>query len=132
VNSEFETKQLRTFGLLVAGIFGLIGFSPILFRGEDPRFWAVVLAGLLVFPALALPKSLKPIYRSWMVLGNALGWINTRILLGLIFYGLFTPMGLFRRLLLAKDPMHRRIETDVHTYRVLRQPRPDSHMKRQY
>jgi len=132
VNSEFGTNQLRTFGLLVGGIFGLLGLLPILFRGEDPRLWAVVLSGLLVIPALVLPKSLTPIYRAWMTLGYALGWINTRIILSVTFYGMFTPIGLTRRFLLGKDSLLRRFDPNINTYRVNRQARPGSHMKRQF
>ena len=132
VNSEIEIKQLRTFGLLVGGIFGLISLLPILFRGEDPRLWAVGLAVLLVIPALVLPKCLKPIYQAWMVFGRALGWINTRVILSMIFYGLFAPIGLARRFLLAKDSMLRRFDPKIETYRVNRQPRHGSHMNRQF
>ena len=132
MNSKSDIKQLRNFGLMVGGIFAAMGLWPVLFRGDDPRLWALVLAGLLVIPALVLPRSLGPVYRGWMAIGYALGWINTRAILGVIFYGLFTPIGMVRRLLLAKDSMNRRFEPEADTYRVLRQPRPSSHMKRQF
>ena len=132
MKSKSDIKQLRSFGLMVGGIFAAIGLWPAVFRGDDPRLWALVLASLLVIPALVLPMSLGPIYRGWMVVGYVLGWINTRAILGVIFYGLFTPIGIVRRFLLAKDSMHRRFEPEADTYRVLRQPRPSSHMKRQF
>ena len=132
MNDEVEPKQLRTFGLLVGGIFGFLGVLPILIRGEDPRLWAVGLAVLLVIPALVLPKCLKPIYQAWMALGHALGWINTRVILSMTFYGLFMPIGLARRFLLAKDSMLRRFDPEIETYRVNRQPRHGSHMNRQF
>ncbi len=132
MKSKGDIKQLRNFGLMVGGIFAAMGLWPVLFRGDDPRLWALVLAGLLVIPALVLPRSLGPVYRGWMAIGYVLGWINTRVILGVIFYGLFTPIGLVRRFLLAKDSMRRRFEPEADTYRVVRQPRPSSHMKRQF
>lgn len=129
---QVEVRQLRTFGLMVGGIFALIALWPSLVRSEGPRLWAVVLAGLLAGPAMVWPRGLGPVYRVWMVLGEVLGWINTRIILGLILYGLFTPIGLVRQFLLAKDSMRRRFEPDASTYRVTRQPRPGSHMTRQF
>jgi len=132
MKSKSDIKQLRNFGLMVGGIFAAIALWPAVFRGDEPRLWALVLASLLVIPALVLPMSLGPIYRGWMAVGYVLGWINTRAILGAIFYGLFTPIGMVRRFLLAKDSMHRRFEPEADTYRVLRQPRPSSHMKRQF
>ena len=132
MKSKSDIKQLRNFGLVVGAIFAAMGLWPALSRGDDPRLWALVLASLLVIPALVLPRSLGSVYRGWMMVGHVLGWINTRIILGAIFYGLFTPIGMVRRFLLAKDSMHRRFEPEADTYRVLRQPRPSSHMKRQF
>ena len=132
MKSKSDIKQLRSFGLMVGGVFAAMGLWPVLFRGDDPRLWALVLASLLVIPALVLPMSLGPVYRGWMAVGYVLGWINTRVILGVIFYGLFTPIGLVRRFLLAKDSMLRKFDPEADTYRVVRQPRPSSHMKRQF
>jgi hypothetical protein len=131
MSNDIALKQLRSFGLLVGGIFAMIGLWPAVWRGEALRLWALGLAGLLITPAVAFPRSLRLPYRVWMVLGGGLGWINTRILLGIVFYGLFAPMGLLLRLK-GKDSMRRRWEPDVDTYRLVRQPRPGSHMTRQF
>jgi len=66
-----------------------------------------------------------------MTVGEALGWLNTRIILGVLFYALFTPMGLFMRLR-GKDPMRRTLAPEVESYRVARQPRPSAHMMHQF
>jgi len=126
-----DEKELRKFGLMVGGIFGAIGVWPVVIRGQHPRLWAVMLFVALVLPALVRPRSLAQVHRVCMTLGNALNWINTRIILGLVFYGLITPMGLAMRLL-GHDPMRRRAGPAVDTYRVVRSPRPGSHMRRQF
>jgi Saxitoxin biosynthesis operon protein SxtJ len=126
-----ESKQLRFFGLLVGGLFGVLGVWPVVFRGQGARLWALILAALLVIPAVLFPASLRQPHRVWMALGEALGWINTRIILGLVYYGLMTPMGVMMRLL-GKDPMRRRFEPAVNTYRVPRPTRPSDHMDRQF
>jgi len=71
VTHQVEVKQLTSFGLMVGGIFALIALWPWFFRSEEPRLWAFVLAGLLAGPALVWPRSLGPVYRVWMVLGEA-------------------------------------------------------------
>jgi hypothetical protein len=126
-----DAAQLRKFGLLVGGIFCAIGLWPAVIRGAGPRSWALVVAVLLLVPALLAPRVLTPIYRIWMTVGEALGWINTRILLGVVFYGLITPMGLARRLR-SEDPMRRRHDPGAQSYRVPKPPRPGAHMNRQF
>lgn len=124
-------KELRAFGLLIGGVFLLIGLWPMLVRAEPPRLWAVVLGGGLMALGLVAPPSLRPAHRIWMKVGHVLGFINTRILLGVIYYGLLTPMGLVRRAL-GKDTLQRAFAADAETYRVLKSPRDPSHVKHQF
>jgi hypothetical protein len=131
METQSTNKELRSFGLLVGGIFAVIGFWPMLLRGDDVRAWALVLAALLIGPAAVFPAILRPVHKVWMKLGHILGWINTRIILGAIFFGVVTPMGLIRRLF-RKDSMGRRTQTDVDSYRLPRSARPASHMTKQY
>ena len=126
-----EKKQLRHFGLIVGGIFALIGIWPGVFRAQGPRLWALALAGALVIPALVLPRSLRHVYRLWMAAGEVLAWVNTRIILSVVFYGLVTPMGVVMRSL-GRDPMQRRLEPGTSTYRVLKSARLSGHMTRQF
>jgi Saxitoxin biosynthesis operon protein SxtJ len=129
--NEITTKQLRSFGFTVGGIFALIGFWPLIVHGLNPRWWAVAMAGLLLLPAIVFPSSLSWIHKRWMALGHIMGWINTRIILGVVFYFVVTPIGMIRRLL-GKDPMGKQIRSDVNSYRIIRNRRPAAHLKRQY
>ena len=129
--SEITNKQLRSFGFTVGGIFALIGLWPLILRGEGLRLWAVVLAACLLVPAIIFPRSLVWVHRGWMAIGHVLGWINTRIILGVVFYLVVTPMGVLRRWL-GKDPMGRQLRPDLDSYRVVRKARPASHLTKQY
>src|SRR5215475_4724604 len=126
-----ETKRLRSFGLMVGGIFALLGLWPAVWRGQPLRLWSLILGGLLMVLALAWPRSLTQVYRLWMTAGEGLGWINTRLILGAIFYLLFTPVGVYMRLR-GKDPMRRTWVPEAESYRAVRQPRPASHMRQQF
>lgn len=125
-------KQLRSFGLLVGGIFAAIGIWPTLLRDEDPRWWCIGLAAYLAVSGVVLPNSLSRIYQGWMRLGHIMGWANTRIILGLAFFCIVTPIGLFRSRLLGKDPMGRNSRPDLDSYRVVSEPRPAAHLTKQY
>lgn len=124
-------KDLRQFGLLVGGVFAVIGLWPVVFRSESPRLWAMMLGSLLMVLGAILPQSLKLIYWGWMKIGHVLGSINTKIILGTIYFLLITPMGLVMRLM-GKDPMHRVLAKETTTYRVVRAPRSPQHMRNQF
>jgi Saxitoxin biosynthesis operon protein SxtJ len=125
------TKDLRQFGLLVGGVFTVIGLWPLVFRGESPRLWAMILGSLLIVLGGIAPQSLKQVQGGWMKVGHVLGAINTKIILGIIYYLLITPMGLVMRLM-GKDPMHRAATRGTDTYRIVRVPRPRDHMRNQF
>lgn len=123
--------ELRQFGLVVGGVFAVIGLWPLVVRSESPRVWAMALGGLLLVLGAVVPQSLTQVHAGWMKVGHVLGTINTKILLGMLYYLLLTPMGLVMRLM-GKDPMHRALTQGTDTYRVVRAPRPRQHMRNQF
>jgi len=130
-NPQPTSKELRQFGFVVGGVVTVIGLWPVVFRSESPRLWAMILGGLLIVLGAVVPKSLKQAHHGWTKVGHVLGSINARIILGIIYYLLITPMGLVMRLM-GKDSMHRSFAQDTDTYRVLRTPRPRQHMRNQF
>ncbi len=131
MQNKITNKQLRSFGLTVGGIFALIGLWPTVYHAMNPRWWAVAVAILLVFPAIVFPRSLFLVHKGWMAVGGVLGWINTRVILGIVFYIVVTPIGIVRRWL-GKDPMGRQLRPELESYRLVRKPRPASHLTKQY
>lgn len=130
MKGETETKQLRSFGLMVGGIFTAIGAWPAV-MGQPPRWWAAVLGVVLMALGGAAPRSLALPYKGWMAVGHVLGWVNTRIILGIVFYGLLTPMGLIRRAL-GHDTLRVAYDPGRDTYRVPKPHRPATHLKHQF
>ena len=126
-----ERRRLRGFGLTVGGVFAVIGLLPVVLSGQEPRVWALTAAAVLGIPALTLPRLLAPVYRCWMCIGHGLGWVNTRIILGILYYLLFTPAGLLMRRF-GSNTMYRKPDPEADTYRILKEARPASHMKRQF
>jgi hypothetical protein len=114
---------LRRFALTVAAPLALLAgwgawrghtFLPALLGG---------LAGVLAGFALAAPGLLRPIHTVWMQGAEALGWLNTRLLLGLVYFLIMTPTGLLLRLL-GRDPLDRQLR-DRPSYWRKREPHPD-------
>lgn len=100
---------MRKFGLTVSVGCGLIGC--VLACVKHYHTAAVVLYGLGALGGLAGLVGNRPglwFYRAWMGIGFVLGNIMSRILLAIVYYGLFTPLGLLMRLSLRRDLRLRR------------------------
>jgi len=110
-----NTKNLRTFGLGGAAIFTAI-WTLRLFVFHHSNAWVLlVIAGYLLVTGLFLHPALAPVFRVWGWIAHKIGWFNTRLLLGIIFYLVFTPIGLIMRLF-GNDPMKRSLEPERETY----------------
>jgi multisubunit Na+/H+ antiporter MnhG subunit len=98
----------RRFGLTVGGIFLLLA-AISLWRGHEipPRVLGT-LGVLLVVPGLLFPRVLGPVERVWMRFAEVLAFVNTRLILGLVFYVVLTPIGAVMRLF--RDPLDRRLD----------------------
>src|SRR5262245_34294096 len=110
-------SQLRSFGFIVGGGFALIDLLPLV-RHHPMRLWALVISVLLVATALVWPSALRPFQRVWMTIGEGLGWVNSRIILSIVYYLIIVPIGLLRRAF-GQDPMSRQLEPNATTYRVV-------------
>mgnify|MGYP001818169771 FL=1 len=116
---NLDKNGLRKFGLITGSIIVLLFalFFPWVFDATAMPIWPWALAGLLWLPALVMPAVLRPVYTIWMKVGHVLGWVNTRIILGILFYAIILPMGLIMRLF-GKDPMARKHDRSAASYRV--------------
>jgi Saxitoxin biosynthesis operon protein SxtJ len=99
--------QARKTAVVVAAVLAAIALWN-LYRGRMTQV-AVFgsIAGLLLVIGLLVPAAARAFHRFWMGLAGILGYINSRILLSVLYYGVFTPVGFVRRLM-GRDPMRRR------------------------
>jgi hypothetical protein len=106
--TRYAFRAEREFGLIVGGVFALLA-SWWLYRGKFasaasitlPLGVCLILFGLLWPRALVLPN------RAWMLLAAGLSFVTTRIILGIVFFFVITPIGVVKRLL-GWDPLSRR------------------------
>lgn len=92
-------RELRQFAWTVGGAFLALAAAAA-WRGHPGR--AVLLAALggpLVLVGVAAPMRLGPAYRAWMDLAHAISRVTTPLFLGVIYFGLLTPLGLLLRAL---------------------------------
>lgn len=115
---ELDSKGLREFGLITGAaiviIFALL--FPWLLDLDWP-VWPWIIATPLWLLALFQPLWLRLIYRAWMRFGLLAGRVMTPLVLGIVFFGMISPMALVRRLR-GNDPMQRALDPDQKSYRV--------------
>ena len=127
-----DTKKLRKFGLTVGGIFTILAVLFVLRHKHHVPYYVSVVAGpTLLAGALGWPRALAPVERGWSMLAHALGFINTRILLALVFFVVLAPIALLLRLV-GKDPLERRRDRARPTYWRTREPAEPDRLTRPY
>ena len=130
-HQEPDTKRLRQFGWLMGGVFVIIGIWPLLWRAEGVRIWALAVAGFFGGMGVVFPTGLAPLFRLWMKFGEKIGWINSRILLSILFYLIVTPIG-WLMTLLGKQPLQLGFDPKADTYRVLKPARASDHVTKPF
>jgi hypothetical protein len=110
----------RSFGWTFTGIFVIAGVYG-LWKGGAALPWLLPLAALTALVTLTRDAWLAPLNRAWMALGLALGRVVSPVVLGVIFYGVFTPVGWVMRLA-GRDAMCRRLDPSAESYWVKRDP----------
>ncbi len=129
--NNIDKNDFRSFGFILGSIFALVGLWPLIVRGQPVRFWAFAISTVLAVPALLFPSALKWPYKVWMNMGLILGRLNTRLIMGIVFYFVFTPFGFIARLF-GYSPIERHFDRSVETYKVIVKPRHAKHMKQQF
>ena len=98
-------KQLREFGFLIGfGFPILIGWIIPAVGGHVFRAWTLWIALPALMIGILKPRLLFYPYKGWMALGHALGWINSRIILGLVFFIVLQPIAFIMKIF-GYDPL---------------------------
>ncbi|MGI9309114.1 MAG: SxtJ family membrane protein [Gammaproteobacteria bacterium] len=133
---ELDRKGFRDFGLVTGGIvavlFGL--FFPWVFDAEFPSGfprWPWILFAVLGTWGLVAPMSLAPVYKIWMRFGLLMSKVMTPLVLGIVFYSMFAPMGFVMRIC-GKDSMKRKFSDSATSYRVASRKAPVKNLEKPF
>jgi len=112
-------KEVRKFGILFALICAIVVLYLV---WKESQLWPYFVggAGFFLVAGLFGHSILRPMYIGWMKFAFVFGWINTRILLGVFFYIVLTPIGLVLRLT-GKDLLTLKIDRSATSYWIKRE-----------
>ena len=127
--AKIKMGSERSFGLVFAGAFALIGLLP-LWHHPPIRWWALAIAAPFLLIALIRPAVLAPLNKLWFRFGLALGAVMTPVMMGLLFVVAVIPTALVLKLF-RKDPMQRSLSREAATYWERREAQPGP-MREQY
>jgi hypothetical protein len=127
--ADTDRADLRNFGLVLGALFAaFFGLLPFLRNYHSVHIWPWVLAAVLWILALVRPSMLSYPYVAWTRLGWILGWLNTRVILTVIYTLLIVPIALVMRLW-GRDRMGQHFDREATTYRVGSRRRPAKDME---
>ena len=111
-------KKLREFGLVIGfGFPILIGWILPSIGGHLFRLWTLWIAIPSLIIGIIKPRLLLFPYQGWMALGHSLGWINSRIILGLVYILILLPIAFIMRAF-GHDPLRKKWDRS-NTYREI-------------
>ena len=101
---ELKLPSNRKFGLTFSLIFFVIFLYFFLTSDFNLTYLFLFFSIIFLFFVIIFPNYLSKLNKAWMMLGLLLGKIVNPIVLGIIYFGLFTPIGLFRKII-GKDEL---------------------------
>lgn len=117
---DVQPSSDREFGLVIAAVFTAIGLWPLIRHGRL-RLWCLVLAGVMLLCALAMPRVLGPLNRVWTALAALLNRIMNPVATGVMFFLAFLPVALIMRAM-KKDPLRLALDPAAGSYWIKRDP----------
>ncbi|MGM0598383.1 MAG: SxtJ family membrane protein [Candidatus Rifleibacteriota bacterium] len=129
-NQQDEKKELRKFGLIVGLVFAAIALYPLAWH-KPLHAWALIPALFLFIPGLVYPISLSLPFRLWKLIGHCLGWINTRIILTVLYFCALVPVSLILKIA-GKDWLKLKLDPRACSYLEKPDNKIDNDLKNQY
>lgn len=114
-----NTKELKQFALTMSWAFPFVfsGILPWLFS-YSVQLWPFAVSVILLVLWLFKAQWIYYPYKAWMAITGVIGWVNTRIILGLCFYLLFMPIGRLMKLLGKLDYQDKLTDDKQSNYRI--------------
>jgi len=106
--------MVRKFGFILSGILIVLGLIAFL-RGHEQYWVEWPLAVLILFLSFSAIRILTYIYRFWMLMAEGISWVLLRLILGVFYYLILSPVGFAMRLF-GRDVLDEKIDREASSY----------------
>jgi len=120
MSSDQTLPTDRSFGLTFTAVFTLIG-AWMAWKSSANFGFPLVAAALFLLVTLVRPGVLHPLNVAWMRLAVALNRIVSPIVMGVMFFGIITPIAVAMRIR-GRDALQRRWDSKLGSYWIERDP----------
>ena len=127
-DTEVKIGSNRSFGIVFFIVFVIIALYPLI-NEATIRTWSLVLSLIFLVLGLLNSKVLTPLNKIWFKFGLFLGGIISPIIMGVIFFLIVTPIGIFMRVL-KKDLLNLKYNNNKSYW--IQKSGPKSKMKNQF
>ena len=124
---NIKRKNNITFGILFFVFFLIIGLYPLI-SNEPIRIWSIIVSLVFLTVTIIKPNLFTFLNKLWIKFGILLGKIISPIVMGLVFFFVVTPIGIFIKVL-KKDVMS--LKRGASSYWITREDKIQS-MKKQF
>ena len=98
MSDELKVSSNKSFGIVFFIFFLLVSLYPLL-KNENIRIWSLIIALIFLVLGLFNSKILSPLNLLWFKFGLILGKIVSPVIMGIIFFGVVTPIGVLMKIL---------------------------------
>ena len=117
-------RELRKFGLiwfpLFCGVLGAVLYHKTGLLPLSITVWCLAAPAIIL--GAVKPPWMRPIFLGLMYLTFPIGFVISHVMLAVIYYGVFTPIGLLMRLF-GKDPLRLKRKEGVRSHWIPRSER---------
>ena len=125
--TNIKKKNNITFGVIFFIFFLIVGLYPLI-SNEPIRFSSVIVSLVFLIITIIKPNLFTFLNKLWIKFGILIGKIISPIVMGLVFFFVVTPVGIFIKIL-KKDVMG--LKRGASSYWITRKDKVQS-MKKQF
>ena len=101
---------------MILCVFGTIHFLK---HHQTAYKWFFSVSAVSLIFGIFFPMKLKPVFKVFTKVAHAIGWVNTRIILTVVYYAILTPIGLVMRIF-GKDILDAKLDRNAKSYWITR------------
>ena len=125
---KIKISSNRSFGIVFCAFFLIVTLYPLI-NDEPIRYWSLIVSIIFLILGILNSNILSPLNKAWFKFGLFLGKIVSPVVMGIVFFGVVTPIALILKIM-GKDLLNLK-KSKINSYWIAKTG-PKSKMKNQF